>query len=289
MIIPELTEDLAYISKMGNNPLADNDLTSDELKKLFDKGVLVIQKYINEVLIPSAESIKGGGAAIRGLLDNAHFRNPVNQRGQESISPNKHVYWLDRWLIYGNEDSATFELDGGRMSFTNEGDATAGIYQRVEASRLEAGKIYTLAAKLNVRSHRGSPEDIALSYSNSASAASEYIVGSKYLTKTGEQIAVVTFVMPESVDGFYNFRLRSKAASIQVDVDWIDLFLGGYIAEDLVGHQPGKPGAELAECQRYYQIRSTGDIVAEDLRPVMRAAPTVSKLADGKYEYSADL
>lgn len=35
-------------------------------------------------------------------------------------------------------------------------------------------------------------------------------------------------------------------------------------------------GTELALCQRYYQVRSSGTVAAADLRPTMRATPTVS-------------
>ena len=52
---------------------------------------------------------------------------------------------------------------------------------------------------------------------------------------------------------------------------------------------PPDPATELAKCQRYYQIRSTGDIAPVDLRPTMRATPTITQLSDGNYMYNAEL
>ena len=46
MALPQLTDDLAIIQKLGNNPGADNSLTPDELKEEFDKAPLIIKAYL---------------------------------------------------------------------------------------------------------------------------------------------------------------------------------------------------------------------------------------------------
>ena len=66
---------------------------------------------------------------------------------------------------------------------------------------------------------------------------------------------------------------------------WAKLELGGAATPFC----PPDPATELAKCQRYYQIRSTGDIAAVDMRPTMCATPTVTQLRDGNYAYSAEL
>jgi len=48
--IPKFLEDLAIISKLGDNPGADNGLTSNALKSKFDEAGLKIQKYINSLV-----------------------------------------------------------------------------------------------------------------------------------------------------------------------------------------------------------------------------------------------
>ena len=50
---------------------------------------------------------------------------------------------------------------------------------------------------------------------------------------------------------------------------------------------PPDPTSELLKCQRYYQIHSSENIDAADLRPVMASAPTVNPLANGNFEYIA--
>jgi len=46
--IPKFTKDIAYISKLGDSPNTDNNLTSDELKAKFDKAGEDIKSWLNE-------------------------------------------------------------------------------------------------------------------------------------------------------------------------------------------------------------------------------------------------
>ena len=59
----KLLDDLAIISKLGDNPNVDDNLTPDELKAKFDAAVLIVQRYLNETLTPEEE------AAFEALLD----------------------------------------------------------------------------------------------------------------------------------------------------------------------------------------------------------------------------
>lgn len=54
-------------------------------------------------------------------------------------------------------------------------------------------------------------------------------------------------------------------------------------------YYPPDSAAELAKCQRYYQIRSTGDIAAVDMRPSMATIKDIKQRSDGNYEYIAEL
>lgn len=51
---------------------------------------------------------------------------------------------------------------------------------------------------------------------------------------------------------------------------------------------PPDPTAELARCQRYFQIHSTGDIDPVDLRPSMAEIKDIKQRSDGKYEYISE-
>ena len=60
---------------------------------------------------------------------------------------------------------------------------------------------------------------------------------------------------------------------------------GGSLATPFV---PPDYAAELAKCQRYYQVRTTNDIDPLDLRPSMRTITDI-KAVEGGYAYVAEL
>jgi hypothetical protein len=64
MAIPKFLEDLNIISRIGNKPGSDSGLTTEQFKAKFDEGILKIQTYINEHLIPGLE----GAVSEEGLL-----------------------------------------------------------------------------------------------------------------------------------------------------------------------------------------------------------------------------
>ena len=51
--IPQFTDDLGFISRLGDNPNTDNGLSSQALKEEFDKAPKVIQQFINNYVIPA--------------------------------------------------------------------------------------------------------------------------------------------------------------------------------------------------------------------------------------------
>lgn len=58
MAIPKFLQDLAIISKLGDNPGSDNNLTTSGFRAKFDAAGLAIQEFINNILIPEIEIIK---------------------------------------------------------------------------------------------------------------------------------------------------------------------------------------------------------------------------------------
>jgi hypothetical protein len=69
MAIPKFLEDLAIISKLGENPGADNGLSTSAFRAKFDEAGLKIQKYMNEVLIPNLDMIVDISALLNNILD----------------------------------------------------------------------------------------------------------------------------------------------------------------------------------------------------------------------------
>lgn len=56
MAIPKFLDDLNIIAKLGDNPGTDNGLSTSAFRAKFDEAALLIQKYINDVLIPAASA-----------------------------------------------------------------------------------------------------------------------------------------------------------------------------------------------------------------------------------------
>lgn len=75
-ILP-LNEDLKKIQALGDNPNSDNNMTAEDLKAVFDAAALIIQAYINGILVPAinandsavADKVNRSGDAMTGALD----------------------------------------------------------------------------------------------------------------------------------------------------------------------------------------------------------------------------
>lgn len=60
--IPQFTDDLGFISRLGDNPNTDDGLSSKALKEEFDKAPKLIQQFINSYVIPALNNyIMGNG------------------------------------------------------------------------------------------------------------------------------------------------------------------------------------------------------------------------------------
>lgn len=55
MELTAMTKDLHIISKLGDNPNSDNNLSAQDLKQKFDEAGNLIKDYINNTLIPEIE------------------------------------------------------------------------------------------------------------------------------------------------------------------------------------------------------------------------------------------
>lgn len=88
--IQKLTEDLAVIQKLGDNPNSDNNLTADELKEKFDYAALAIQKYLNSV-VDTLNSIFGDEQTAYLLKSGGTMSGPINMNGQPITGLNDPV------------------------------------------------------------------------------------------------------------------------------------------------------------------------------------------------------
>ena len=202
------------------------------------------------------------------LLDNSNFRNPVNQRGS-NLYADAAQYTIDRWRVTNKIDVV---VEDGYIHLSCDSDASVrnGFTQYLPPEKLPAsGAMVTVAyedAEGNVFVASGvMPEAGYLNlFSNTDIGINLY--GS-------EAPARLSFMIP--VGG-------------QATLRWIALYEGEYTKDTLPKYRAKDFSAELLECMRYYQVRSTDNVAAVDLRPTMRAVPTITPV-EGGYAYSADL
>jgi hypothetical protein len=69
MALPKLLEDLAFISKLGDYPGSDNNLTTEQFRSRFDTAALIIQAFLNDQLIPGLDQFVDVQALLNGILD----------------------------------------------------------------------------------------------------------------------------------------------------------------------------------------------------------------------------
>lgn len=69
MAIPEFSVDMDIISKLGDYPGSDNNLTPDGFRKKFDQAGKYVQEYINTILLPYLNQLVDVKALLNGILD----------------------------------------------------------------------------------------------------------------------------------------------------------------------------------------------------------------------------
>ena len=222
------------------------------------------------------------GRVAHNLLDNSDFTNPVNQRGATSYTG--QVYGIDRW--YGRTIAQTVNVRSTDLTVTATGTAYVGIKQKVENIAKLAGKTVTFAVKL----YASVDADIRFS------DASEGILAYTWCPALTTTTAVLTYTVPSDATAdnvIPTIMLRTVATGDYMRIEWAALYEGSYTADTLPDYQPKGYAAELAECQRYYQIipeqtscafsayaQSEKYFASSINFPQMRITPTVSLKTD---------
>ena len=175
-------------------------------------------------------------AAPRNILDNSDFRNPVNQRGIASgTAVAAYGYFIDRW-INGEESSIAPNMSSNGIK------PNGAFYQNLDSLASYVGKKMTFAVGLS---------------------SGNVVTASGTLTEATTSDDVFIF---DTTDGSNKIAVGSDAGLWYVWIDypsstiqWAALYEGEYTAATLPEYHPKGYGAELAECQRYYQNLSTID------------------------------
>ena len=226
-----------------------------------------------DIHVTAAEKSAWDGLSNPNLLINPDFR--VNQRGQNEYSTG---YTVDRWYISTDKCKAAPETNGIRLTATATLTSnTHAFWQNIEFP-LAPGK-YTLSLKA------ADVTGVWAARIRTVTAAGDY-VDSYYTPRLQAGINSVTVDLSDSeyisaVSIGFN---KGNEAGNSLKLAWAKLE-GGSLATPFV---PPDYAAELAKCQRFYQVRTTNDIDPLDLRPSMRTITDI-KAVEGGYAYVAEL
>ena len=206
-------------------------------------------------------------------LDNPDFR--VNQRGQNEYSTG---YTVDRWYISTDKCKAAPETNGIRLTATATLTSNTHAFWQNNEFPLPPGK-YTLSLKA------ADVTGVWAARIRTVTAAGDY-VDSYYTPRLQAGINSVTVDLSDSeyisaVSIGFN---KGTEAGNSLKLAWAKLE-GGSLATPFV---PPDYAAELAKCQRFYQVRTTNDIDPLDLRPSMRTITDIKEVVGG-YAYVAEL
>lgn len=225
--------------------------------------------YISKITLPNGSTydVKDARFCNPNLLINPDFS--VNQRGITSASGGTSiVYIADGW--YSQRVIISRPENGGiSIAWDGTNKDNGWVQQRIETAAL-FGKTVTISADID--GERKSVTTTVPTLVNKTGG--DWVDSDKKVMLTvsnlgGTLMSVAIFSYTTTPIAISNVKLELGSAPTP--------------------YCPPDPAAELAKCQRYYQIRSTGDIAAVDMRPSMRTITDIKQRSDGNYEYIAEL
>ena len=225
-----------------------------------------------DIHVTAEEKSAWDGLSNPNLLINPDFR--VNQRGQAEYTSG---YTVDRWYSPGKCSAAP--ISGGvKLTSTVTASSTTHAFWQDFEFPLPPGK-YTLSLKA------ADVTGVWAARIRTVTAAGDY-VDSYYTPRLQAGINSVTVDLSDSeyisaVSIGFN---KGTEAGNSLKLAWAKLE-GGSLATPFV---PPDYAAELAKCQRFYQVRTTNDIDPLDIRPSMRTITDIKQVTGG-YAYVAEL
>ncbi len=222
----------------------------------------------------------------QNLLINGDFR--VNQRGLEEYQ-GQSGYCVDRWqTTSGTKITPTY--DGVRLSAGTS--TTIGSFKQfIPIADLGIKPNTSVNLTISAKTDNSNATTGSLQVYIMRGGTNTLIMAKSY---TPNDITIDTGVFTfEAGDliwvNLYPFDYRTEpnnsSDGLYRDFGWVKLEIGTRATL----FTPKQYSQELADCQHYYQIRSTDDIASVDLRPSMRAEPTITLLDDGNYSYDAEI
>lgn len=109
-----MKDDLNVIASLGDNPNTDNGLSARELKAMFDKAPLALQKFINETVVPAINTYVSdgapagyglGGAEAKEIADIDAIVLPGFYKFSEPITIDGAVLYAPYLRVAGRDES----------------------------------------------------------------------------------------------------------------------------------------------------------------------------------------
>lgn len=247
-----------YLLGNGSVQIISNDYAESPFKSAVTFG------SVTEVVYRAAGS--------SGLLINPDFR--INQRGQAKYTSG---YSVDRWYSTGKCSVAPIS-SGVKLTSTVAASSTTHVFWQNFEFPFPPGK-YTLSLKA------ADVTGVWAARIRTVTAAGDY-VDSYYTPRLQAGINSVTVDLPDSeyISAISVSLTKGTQIGDSLTIEWIKLENG---SATLFVHPD--PATELEKCQRFYQVRSSGDISAADLRPCMRGVPASVTAVEGGFAYNAEL
>lgn len=230
-----------------------------------------------------------GGRPSRNLLDNWYFvgggsqqgdgQFPINQRGQTSYTV-LNGSCIDRWKLFNRP---TLALEADAISLTSRDTGTSQLRQILSAEAMEQikGRTVTLSV-LTTQGLFSGPFTIS---PDGSSISGEKISMENWYADLYANLSISKI----------EFRFVSLNPNATLKIRAVKLELGPIqtlACQDEAGgwqlFETPDYGAELAKCQRYFQLYSaagTRPAKAVDCRPVMRTDPVQSTTVIGETTY----
>lgn len=321
MALDRFNENMDIIAGLGDDPKRDDGLSTPQFKSVFDKAGLLIQKFLNEKLIPQIENFLDEGTVLgkitevlSGKLDKTGgtMEGPINMNGQslsglnaptkdDEAATKGYVNELIRTAAPRNLlDNSDFTnpvnqrgFSGGKPSvdngyFIDRWMTIQNTSNNISLIFVDNGlEVTVLSGEAGVCQRVLRP--------NSDVTFAVKVGGTVYALHAGFDTEAKLYINDDdyiAIVWYDDFLSVLVVSTSVITIEWAALYEGEYTAETLPVYQPKGYGAELTECQRYYigylgYIRGSkndsGANIANAFFPVtMRIIPTITmSVAEG--------
>ena len=205
------------------------------------------------------------------LLINPDFK--INQRGLTTYSGTA-AYSVDHWF---RNSEATMNIAENGITLTYSGTSNPSVFQRIENTNRLSGKALTFSACI---------DGTVYSCTNTLPNKIPSSISIWAYSRLDGELSIPNNSMPHIRMQIHSGMLLCVLNNVS-GCEWTKLEIGSIATP----YMPPEPITELIKCQRYYQVHSTNNIAAVDLRPNMREGVnlTIMALSGGNYSYSAEL